>query len=144
MTTDHDVPGAPLPADLVRHVHEYVSAFNSGDAAAIGRSYEADAVLVPRPGSAVTGPGRADATAHLMSYGLPMEAVLRHAYVAGDVALLVVDWAIRGTTHDGTPVEMAGSAADVVRRDAGGTWRYVVDNPFGTASLSHRREHDAG
>ncbi|MFD1532559.1 hypothetical protein [Pseudonocardia aurantiaca] len=47
-------------------------------------------------------------------------------------ALLVVDWSLRGTAPDGTSVDMSGTAADVVRRDPDGTWRYLVDNPFGT------------
>lgn len=138
MTPDHDVPA--LPAELVQHVHDYVSAFNSGDAAAIGRAYDADAVLVPHPGYAVTGPRRDAATAHLQGFGLPIDATLRHAYVAGDVALLIVDWSISGIANDGTPIDMSGTATDVVRRDASRAWRYVVDNPFGTASLSERRE----
>jgi ketosteroid isomerase-like protein len=67
-----------------------------------------------------------------MGLGVPMEARLRHAYVVDDIALLVVDWSFRGTAPDGTSVDMSGTAADVVRRDPDGTWRYLVDNPFGT------------
>jgi hypothetical protein len=28
---------------------------------------------------------------------------------------------------------MSGTAADVVRRHRDGSWRYLVDNPYGTA-----------
>jgi ketosteroid isomerase-like protein len=54
-------------------------------------------------------------------------------YVAGDIALLIVDWSMRGTARDGSAVDMGGTATDVVRRGADGRWRYVIDNPHGTA-----------
>jgi hypothetical protein len=42
--------------------------------------------------------------------------------VAGDIGLLVVDWAVG---------ELSGTATDVVRRQGDGGWRYVIDNPHG-------------
>jgi hypothetical protein len=30
-------------------------------------------------------------------------------------------------------VDLHGTATDVARRGADGAWRYVIDNPFGTA-----------
>ncbi|MFF4615364.1 Cif family virulence factor [Nonomuraea jabiensis] len=73
------------------------------------------------PGHPVAGPARLAANQHLQSFGLPIEARPRHAYVAGDIALLIVDWSMRGT------------ATDVVRRGPDGRWHYVIDNPHGTA-----------
>jgi len=121
----------------------FVAAFNAADPRAIGQLYEDGAVLAPQPGRPVTGPGLLAAHEHLLRLGLPMEATLRHAYVAGDIALLVVDWSIAGTTipnttipsttADGRDVRIAGTATDVARRGADGRWRYVVDNPFGSS-----------
>lgn len=42
------------------------------------------------------------------------------------------DWTIQGTAADGQTVSLAGTTADVARRGADG-WRFVLDNPFGTA-----------
>ncbi|MER6945815.1 DUF4440 domain-containing protein [Nonomuraea sp. NPDC000554] len=106
---------------------------NSGDPDAIDRAYEDEGVLVPVPGHPVTGAARFAANEHLQSLGLPIEARPRHAYVAGDIALLIVDWSIRGTARDGSAVDMSGTATDVVRRGSDGQWRYVIDNPHGTA-----------
>ncbi len=36
-----------------------------------------------------------------------------------------------GRGEDGKPVTLASQAKDVVRRQADGSWRYVIDNPFG-------------
>ncbi|BCJ57119.1 hypothetical protein Jiend_05410 [Micromonospora endophytica] len=46
--------------------------------------------------------------------------------------LLIVDWAITGTTADGAPVDLRGTATDVARKGADGFWRYAIDNPWGT------------
>jgi ketosteroid isomerase-like protein len=90
-------------------------------------------VLVARPGVPVTGPERAAANGRLQALGVPIEVHPRHVYVADDIALLVVDWMIEGTGPDGTPVHVSGTATDVARRGPDGTWRYVIDNPWGTA-----------
>jgi ketosteroid isomerase-like protein len=112
------------PHDALDVPAAFVAAFNSRDDAALSRVYTADAVLVPVPGQAVTGTALSAANRHLMSLGSSIRATVRRAYVAGDVGLLVVDWSVG---------EIAGRATDVVTRQGDGTWRYVIDNPHGTA-----------
>lgn len=95
--------------------------------------YETPAVLVPVVGHPVTGVGRLAANKYLLSFGLPIRAVLRRQYVVDDIALLIVDWHLNGTSADGTPVDLSGTATDVARRNADGNWRYLIDNPHGVA-----------
>jgi ketosteroid isomerase-like protein len=114
MTTVHDL------------IDAFVAAFNRGDAEALDHIYDEHGVLVPAPGQPMTGDQRRAATAHLLGFGKPMRAKVRHIYEAGDTALVIVDWAIDG-------LDMTGTATDVLRRDINGQWRYVIDNPFGTA-----------
>jgi len=121
-----------LATDAAQHPEVFAVAFNSGDAAALESVYEDLGVLVPEPGQPVTGLDRAAANARFQSLGLPIEVRPRHVYVADDIALLIVDWTIGGTGRDGAPVHLRGTAADVVRRGPEGTWRYIIDNPFGT------------
>jgi ketosteroid isomerase-like protein len=112
----------------------YCAAFAEGSGALLDRLYEPDAILVPRPGTPLIGAAhRIPAHEHLLGFGLPITATARHTYVAGDIALLVVDWSIAGTSRSGHPIDLRGTAADVARRGADGQWRYVIDNPFGTA-----------
>lgn len=113
MTGFHDTP-----QELVRR---FVAAFNVGDPDALERLYEPAGVLVPVPGQPTSD--RRDAHQHLLSLGQPMRATVKRCYVSGDVALVVVDWAVGG---------LGGTAVDVVRA-SGGVWRYVVDNPHGAA-----------
>jgi ketosteroid isomerase-like protein len=137
--TDSHAP--QLPTEPGDQVAAYLATFAagvtddspSGSADLLDRHYEPGAILVPKPGEPLTGPAqRIAAHAQLLGFGVPMRATTRHVYVAGDIALLVVDWSIRGTARQGFPLDLSGTAADVVRRDADGHWRYVIDNPFGT------------
>jgi ketosteroid isomerase-like protein len=95
--------------------------------------YEGLGVLVPAPGQPVTGADRAAANAQFLGLGLPIHVRPRHVYVADDIALLIVDWSIDGIGPDGGEVHIHGTATDVARRGPDGTWRYIIDNPFGTA-----------
>ena len=50
----------------------------------------------------------------------------------GDLALVIGVWSFTGTGPDGEPVQLAAKNADVLRRQADGSWRFVIDNPWGT------------
>lgn len=134
---DHILPAdgdLPLAGSPEQQPHVFAAAFNTGDPDAIERVYEQAGVLVSSPGVPTTGADRRAANARMASLGLPIEVRPRHVYVAEDIALLIVDWTIAGTTPDGEEVDIQGTATDVARRDAEGTWRYIIDNPFGTAT----------
>lgn len=111
----------------------FAAAFNSGDPTAVEQVYEDLGLLVPQPGRPVSGPARAAANASFQALGAPITTRPRHVYVADDVALLIVDWSIDGPGADGRPVHLEGTATDVARRGEDGRWRYLIDNPFGTA-----------
>jgi ketosteroid isomerase-like protein len=112
----------------------FAERFNSGDATALAQVYEDGAVLVPQPGTPVTGPDLHAANGRLQKLGVPISVRPRHVYRNGDLALLIVDWAIDGTDRDGRAVHVEGTATDVARRGSDGRWRYVIDNPFGPRS----------
>ncbi|SHL40921.1 conserved hypothetical protein [Pseudonocardia thermophila] len=122
-----------LTSDPAQHPAVFAAAFNSGDPAAVDQVYEPGGVLVPVPGQPVTGEERMQANARIQALGAPIEVRPRHVYVAGDIALLIVDWTIHGPGADGALVHVEGTATDVARRGADGRWRYVIDNPFGVA-----------
>ncbi|MFG2056861.1 YybH family protein [Micromonospora sp. NPDC048930] len=123
----------PLTDSAARHPSVFARAFNTGDVAAVEQVYEPGGVLVTVPGQPVTGTARRAANQEFLDLGLPIEVRPRHVYVADDIALLIVDWTINGTDRGGRPVHIEGTATDVARRGPDGRWRYVIDNPFGTA-----------
>lgn len=134
MTSSADLPPtARLAEDPADQVAAYGDTFARGSADLLDQHYEAGAVLVPRPGHPLSdAPLRIGAHNHLLGFGVPLNARTRRVYVADDIALLIVDWSMRGTARQGHPVDLHGTATDVVRRGADGRWRYVIDNPFGT------------
>jgi ketosteroid isomerase-like protein len=50
----------------------------------------------------------------------------------GDLALVIGVWSFTGTGSDGQLVQLAAKNADVLRRQANGSWRFVIDSPWGT------------
>ncbi|GIH99955.1 YybH family protein [Planobispora takensis] len=114
----------------------FAERFNTGDAQAVAEVYENGAVFVPEPGSPLTGREAHAANERFLSLGLPITVRPRHVYTTGDIALLIVDWAIDGADPDGLPVHIEGTATDVARRGHDGRWRYVIDNPFGVKPRS--------
>ena len=48
-----------------------------------------------------------------------------------DLAVLYGNWSGHYTDPDGARVETAGQSVEVVRRQADGSWRFVIDDPFG-------------
>ena len=112
----------------------FTAAFNAGDMTALLALYEADASLAPAPGEVVTGVAaiREALTGFLALKGRMTIDTVR-VIPAGDVALLHGSWILSGTGPDGSAVELAGRNTEVVRRQADGSWRFVIDNPFGDA-----------
>jgi uncharacterized protein (TIGR02246 family) len=105
-----------------------------GDLEAMLELYEPDAAFSPQPGETVTG--RAEIRAALESFLAVrprMEGRIEKVLQAGDTALVANRWRLSGTAPDGSPVEMAATSADVLRRRADGSWGIVIDDPWGAA-----------
>ncbi len=96
--------------------------------------YEADATLVAQPGEVVTG---TEAIREALSGLIAMRPTFniegRKVLQTGDIALSFADWTLAGTAPNGEPIEMAAQTSDVLRRQPDGSWRFVIDNPWGSA-----------
>lgn len=63
--------------------------------------YEPGAVFVPKPGVVHTGrPEIGGALAEMLGLSPVMETNIREVHQADDVALVIVDWSLRGTAPD--------------------------------------------
>jgi uncharacterized protein (TIGR02246 family) len=105
---------------------------NRGDLDALDTLYEPDAAFVTKPGTVVSGRAAIrEANAGLLALKPRATLELLTSVCAGDLALLVSRWSLAGTGDDGAPVTVAGQTSDVARRQADGTWRFAIDNPWG-------------
>jgi uncharacterized protein (TIGR02246 family) len=123
-----------LPTEPEGVIPSLIERFNSGKVSAMMGLYAPEAVFIANDGRTVTDHTEIAATFERdLRHGLPLVAKVRHVFVAGDIAQIVVDWSIDGTGRDGEEVHLRGSASDIVRRGADGRWRYLIDNNQGTA-----------
>jgi ketosteroid isomerase-like protein len=90
-------------------------------------------VFLPQPGAQPLAGHTAirGALAQFVALKPTMTADVRKVVQAGDIATVLNTWQLSGTTPDGTPVQMSGTSADVMRRRADGTWGILIDDPWG-------------
>ena len=121
-------PTAPrTPQDCIAHFGRHLAA---RDLPALMALYEPDAVFIPAPGVVHTGPAAIEAAlGQLLALQPVMHAEVAAMHAAGDIALVIVDWTLRGTAPDGSAVQQGGRSADVLRRQPDGTWRVLIDHP---------------
>lgn len=111
-------------------IHQLVQdAFNAGDADALVALYEDGAVMATPEGEFVTGrPAIRDQWVGFIALGGRITMVTRHAVEVGDLALLSNDWHF---VAEG--MEFSSRTSEVAHRQPDGTWRYVIDHPYGAA-----------
>lgn len=113
--------------------HElYVHAMNSGDLEAIAALYEPNARFI----SKLVGPivGAMAIRNHyksLLELKGRIEEQTTSVSKVEDLALLRSAWTFSGT-KGGVPVELSGESIEVLRRQPDGTWRVVIDLPYGS------------
>jgi uncharacterized protein (TIGR02246 family) len=116
-TTPEDL--APL---FMRH-------FADGDLDALAALYTDDAVFVPAPGSPVRGRDAIRAAlAQMHAAGAGISLTPRRSHVSGDLAVLSNIATVSGVAPDGS--DLVAPTTEVARREADGSWRYVLDDPF--------------
>ena len=110
-----------------------VTGINAGDIESLMPLYESEAAFVAEPGSLAPGPsGVREALNGFISMNGTLDLDVTRVLEVDDVALVVGVWSFDGTGPDGEPVHLSSRNADVLRRQADGTWRFVIDNPWGT------------
>jgi ketosteroid isomerase-like protein len=122
--------GASQPSELIR---AFVEHFNAGDLDGLLDDCYDDDITLLIPGSpVVTGK---DGVRVVLEGFLAMKATMTllgsTQVVNGDIALSTDHWRLEPA--DGDPVE--GKTADVLRRQSDGSWKYVIDSPFGPAAI---------
>ena len=111
----------------------YVKKFNSGDISSLISLYETEACFVSQEGEVVKG---IDNVRQRLQSFINMNGRIESKVIGvvqtNDIALVNTEWSFNGSGPDGKAVTITRKATDVLRQQSDGTWRILIDNPWGT------------
>jgi uncharacterized protein (TIGR02246 family) len=124
----------PVSTETPEQVLEaVVEGINTGNLEMLLGLYETEAAFATQPGKLAHGLGGiCEALDGFVAMKGKLDLKVSRVLQVGDLALVVGDWTFIGTGPQGEPVKLAAKNADVLRRQADGSWRFVIDNPWGT------------
>lgn len=123
-----------MPATEPEQIHAlFEQAFNAGDLEGLMALYEPAAALISQPGSVAEGVAAIrDSLRWFLDRGGQITLDTKLVVRVGDLAFLSNRWSLTGgTMPDGSPAQLGATTAEVARRQADGTWLYVIDNAWG-------------
>ena len=110
-----------------------VAGINSANLDALMSLYEPGAAFAAQPGSLAHGlAGVRESLGAFIAMKGTLDLKVTRVLEAGELAFVAGVWSFTGTGSDGKPVTLTGRNGDVLRRQANGSWRFVIDNPWGT------------
>jgi ketosteroid isomerase-like protein len=130
MSTTTTSTATATPEQVLESV---VTGINTGDIDSLMPLYESGAAFAVEPGTLAPGAsGIAEALNGFIAMNGTLDIKVTRVLEVDDLALVIGVWSFDGTGPDGEPVHLAARNADVLRRQADGSWRFVIDNPWGT------------
>jgi uncharacterized protein (TIGR02246 family) len=104
------------------------AAFNTGNVATVLNMYDLNGIIVPEPGKPVSGKEKfEEAVKAILSIKGKMEIKTVYCLQTGNLAVGRSEWNIT----DGSEVKISAKGIEVMRQQADGTWKIVIDHAFG-------------
>jgi uncharacterized protein (TIGR02246 family) len=104
------------------------AAFNTGDLTTVLSMYDVDGIIVPEPGKPVSGKEKFEqAVKSILAIKGKMEIKTVYCLQTGNLAVGRSEWNIT----DGNEVKVSSKGIEVMRQQADGTWKIVIDHAFG-------------
>ena len=118
------------PEEVLRSVTECI---NTGNLDSLTMLYESDACFASQPGQFIKDrEGIRQSLQGFVDMQGKLESKIKRVVQTSNLALVISEWSFSGTGPDGNPVNLASIATDVLRQQSDGTWRVIIDNPWGT------------
>jgi len=112
-----------------RDMHKALAAaYNTGDFNTVMSMYDANGIIVAEPGNPVKGKEKFEAAVKaILSIKGKMEIKTVYCLEADDVAVGRSAWSIK----DDSETKIAAKGIELLRRQADGTWKVLIDHAFG-------------
>jgi ketosteroid isomerase-like protein len=122
--------GKMTPEEVLSSV---IDGINAGDLDSLMTLYEPLACFASQPGQLANSPeGIRESLRGFIDMNGKLDLKVKRVLKASDLALVTSEWSFSGTGSDGKHVDITSKSADVLRQQPDGTWRFVIDNPWGT------------
>jgi ketosteroid isomerase-like protein len=104
------------------------AAFNTGDVATVMSMYDTAGIIVLEPNKPVSGNDKFEESIKaILSIKGKMEIKTVYCLQTGDIALGRSEWSIT----DGDEVKISAKGIEVMKRQADGAWKIIIDHAFG-------------
>jgi ketosteroid isomerase-like protein len=122
--------GKMTPEEVLNSV---VEGINAGDLDSLMTLYEPLARFASQPGQLAKSPdGIRESLRGFIDMNGKLDLKVKRVLKASDLALVTAEWSFSGTGSDDKHVDITSKSADVLRQQPDGTWRFVIDSPWGT------------
>ena len=122
--------GKMTPEEVLNSV---IDGINAGDLDSLMTLYEPLACFASQPGQLAKSPdGIRESLRGFIDMNGKLDLKVKRVLKASDLALVTTEWSFSGTGSDDKHVDITSKSADVLRQQPDGTWRFVIDNPWGT------------
>ena len=108
------------------------AAFNTGDVQTVLKMYDFEGIIVPEPDKPVSGRDKfEEAIKAILSIKGKMEIKTVYCLQTNGLAVGRSEWNIT----DGDDVKVSAKGIEVMKQQADGTWKIVIDHAFGAGEL---------
>ena len=127
MSEEREIPYTAQRVDEI-----FQEAMNEGDLDKAMALYDENAVFVQAPGKpAITGLDNIrEVIREFQSIKPKLKVEIVQFVEAEDVAFYTLKWEIEGTSPEGEKIQMSSYDGNVAKRQADGSWKTIIDNPF--------------
>ena len=117
------------PEELLNRVTECM---NSKDLDTFVSLYEPEGSFIDESGENINGHEKIrEKIKGFMDMNGKLENTIRKIIPAGNIVLSYSDWTFKASGSNGTPINLSGTAIDVLKKQSDNSWLIVIDNPWG-------------